>query len=143
MNPENALMAVAELAQAESVSWRQFESTCAALAAPTMRSASLDGKVSSGDHSDPVGNQVESHAFYWETEALTAELLGLAREVQKRMTAVRNRTVDIGPDVAAARCDGSIDPLCTKNAVTKNPAALCWSCLKKRTERNKHANGAA
>lgn len=131
MNPAADLEAIAELARAAATGWPTYESTSAALGNSTIPSAGSG--THGGDIPDPVAANAISHQRYYETAALIAEALGITREIQRRMSAIRRQhpetARDIDAAIKAARCDGSIDPTCTDNAVRRG---LCWSCYQKQ-----------
>jgi hypothetical protein len=142
-DPQRQLEAIAELTAALAVGWPMYESTEAALALPAMRSGSGDHRGT--DTPDPVANIASSHERYYETAALAAEALGIAREIQRRHAAVRTQHPDLARDidaaVRAARCTGIVgdDPTCARLAVTNvtyhgTPQPTCWAC-KKRAQR--------
>jgi hypothetical protein len=134
--PRKQLEAIAQLATAASVGFDAYQATEAALGAPTMRSASLDGRVTSSDISDPVGAQAVSHQRFMDTCSVIHEAFGLLREIQRRFSSVRTDHPDVAAHidaaVRAARCDGSVDPTCTRNAVKNyHGAHLCYACIKR------------
>lgn len=138
-SPAEQLQALAELATAASVGWPAYESTEAALSVSTISNGGGDGR--SSDVPDPVYSVAASHERYNETAALVAEALGVAREIQRRMSGVRRQSPEVAravdAAVRAARCDGSVDPTCARNAVrTIRGRSLCWSCI--RIERAEH-----
>jgi hypothetical protein len=143
-SPARYLEAIAELARAAAVGWPQYESTEAALAAPSLRSTT-GGAGMGSDTPDPVHDRAVSHERYFETAAQAAEAFGILREIQNRMAAVRKqhpetaRAIDAALD--AARCTGIVgdDPTCTRNAVRNvnhhgSMQPTCWACIK-RAER--------
>lgn len=130
-DPRNQLHAIAELATAAATGWPTYQTTSAALANSTIPNAG--GGTQGGDISDPTYAAILSHERYGETTALIAEAIGIMRDVQRRMASIRRQhpetARDIDAAIRAARCDGSVDPTCTDNAVRKG---LCWSCYQKQ-----------
>lgn len=150
-DPRNQLAAIYDLAGDAYAGWRRYEELSAALALPALRSASLDGKVSSSEVSRPVEAIAESHGDWNETCALIAEGLGILREITRRMTAAKGKTTDVKSEVRAARCDGVVgeDPTCTNLAVrwpsgdNGEKHASCWTCISRARRREEEGEQAS
>jgi hypothetical protein len=144
VNPEKRLEAVEQLARAALVGWKQYEATEAALGASTIPSG---GDGGSSEHADPVLSVVLSHQRYLDNVGRISEALGILRELQREMAWVRRqhpetaRTVEKA--VSAARCDGSVDAVCTRNAVRNiDGHEICWTCISRLRRSEEKADGA-
>lgn len=150
--PDTTLRAIIGLAEALLANLDQHHETeVALLPAELHASGSRDGGRSA-DHPDPTGNlavqlvpradrrgydptgrELADVGRWAEFVAELDEALGHLRSAQRRQTFVLRQHPDIARDADATaralRCDGSIDPLCTNNAVK---GGLCWKCIKRR-----------
>ena len=143
MSARKQLEAIAELAQALAVGWPQYESTEAALGASSIPAGG--GGVHGGDMADPVYAAMLSHERYSGNCRQISDVLMLLRDVQGSVSGVRRHQPELAREVdaarAAARCDGSVDPTCTDNAVrTIEGHALCWKCIKRQQRAEEKAD---
>lgn len=145
-NPQRTCTAIVGLAESLEAHWSTYQATEAALAPALLNAAASAPGGRSSDYSDPTANR---------GTALTAELkvvdkritvqsypdtcyavdqaLKWLRLAQQRQATVRKQHPDVARQadatLRALRCDGSIDPLCTANAVKDGK---CWKCIKRR-----------
>jgi hypothetical protein len=132
---QTELTAIAQIATTLQHQWHATEAVLAAQAAPTMRAAGSSSGGRSSDIPDPTYAIVATFTPRDELiEAISAALVQM-RWIQT----TTQRLLKQHPDTAtqadstarALRCDGTIDPTCTRNAVRNG---LCWTCIK-RTQR--------
>lgn len=145
MNAPRTLTAVIGVAESIAANWAMYEQVEAGLLPSPLHGTSYDG---AGGHSstipDPTGSlatQLTSsghgiHNLADTTDALNAVLTQL-RWAQTRVNTLIRQHPDLARDadatVRALRCDGSVDPTCTRNAVK---GGICHACIKARQRKN-------
>ncbi len=145
MNAPRTLSAVIGVAESIAANWAMYEQVEAELLPSPLHGTSYDG---AGGHSstipDPTGSlatQLTSsghgiHNLADTTDALNAVLTQL-RWAQTRVNTLIRQHPDLARDadatVRALRCDGSVDPTCTRNAVK---GGICHACIKARQRKN-------
>ena len=132
-----AIIGIAEQLAANHIRWREIE---AALTPTLLTAAVASGSHTPGHISDPTGTHatrltptnndvIDSWA---DAETALNTVLQTLRAVQARQTRALKQHPELAGDADATaraiRCDGSIDPLCTRNSVRKG---LCWSCYQR------------
>jgi len=144
-NPTRTIEAIIGVAESIGSNWAMYATVEAALLPAPLRGTSYD---SAGGHGssipDPTGSlatQLTSsghgvHNLADTSECLDAVLAQL-RWAQSRVNALIRQHPDVARDAAstlsALRCDGSIDPTCTRNAVK---GGICHACIKARQRQN-------
>ena len=147
MNAPRTMSAIIGVAESIAANWAMYEQVEAGLLPSPLHGTSYDG---AGGHSstipDPTGQlatQLTSsghgiHNLADTTDALNAVLVQL-RWAQSRVNTLIRQHPDLARDadatVRALRCDGSVDPTCTRNAVK---GGICHACIKAR---QRHNNG--
>ena len=145
MNTTRTLTAILGVAESIAANWAMYEQVEAGLLPSPLHGTSYDG---AGGHSstipDPTGSlatQLTStghgiHNLADTVDALDAVLTQL-RWAQTRVNTLIRQHPDLARDadatVRALRCDGSVDPTCTRNAVK---GGICWGCMKARQRQN-------
>jgi 5-methylcytosine-specific restriction endonuclease McrA len=138
------LEAIAQIAAQAAHTWNAYVSVEAALAAPTLKAAGGNGDtVHSSDVPDPTWAIVASLGVgeitgIEETREAIGGALTQMRYIQRLMGAKLRQHPDVASEseaiAKALRCDGSVDPTCTRNAVR---GGKCWACYQKlRRERD-------
>lgn len=141
MNAPRTLTAVIGVAESIAANWAMYEQVEAGLLPSPLHGTSYDG---AGGHSstipDPTGSlatQLTSsghgiHNLADTTDALNAVLTQL-RWAQTRVNTLIRQHPDLARDatatISALRCDGSVDPTCTRNAVR---SGICWACYARK-----------
>lgn len=125
--PERELTAVADMASVLAHQWSAYEATCAALAPPTITAAGEPGR--SGNVPDPTAAIALGHDQYDDVRDAVHAWMEQGRWITARVTGIIREHHDLARDAEATlkaiRCDGTIDPTCTRNAVRRG---LCWAC---------------
>lgn len=145
MNAPRTLSAVIGVAESIAANWAMYEQVEAGLLPSPLHGTSYDG---AGGHSstvpDPTGQLATQltgsghgiHNLADTTDALNAVLTQL-RWAQSRVNTLIRQHPDLARDadatVRALRCDGSVDPTCTRNAVK---GGICHACIKARQRQN-------
>ncbi len=135
-HPYDVLRSLAQLALALGDNWTTYEHTEALLATPpgSPTSAGGGGTGRSTGVPDPTYATVTGHQRYYDTAATIAQAQTLLRKVQRTMDQVLQQHPTIAGRVEAAiraaRCSGEIDPLCVRNAVTRE--GLCSACYQRK-----------
>lgn len=141
-NPHRTLAAIIGVAEQLSANLGAHMGVELALAPDVLRAASYDTTGSrSSDPPDPTGTiattltprTARTSTSSWPEFCADAEA---ALRVLRRMQARQAACIRHDPAVASAadalarnlRCDGTVDPLCTNNAVR---AGKCWKCIKR------------
>lgn len=129
--PERQLAAVADMASVLAHQWSAYEATCAALAPPTIAAAGEPGR--SGNTPNPTATIALGHEQYDDTREAVHAWLEQGRWLTSRVTGTLREHHDLARDadatLKALRCDGTVDPTCTRNAVK---GGLCHACIKRR-----------
>lgn len=145
MNAPRTMSAIIGVAESIAANWAMYEQVEAGLLPSPLHGTSYDG---AGGHSstipDPTGSlatQLTSsghgiHNLADTTDCLEAVLAQL-RWAQTRVNTLIRQHPDLARDadatVRALRCDGSVDPTCTRNAVK---GGICHACIKARQRKN-------
>ena len=145
MNAPRTLTAVIGVAESIAANWAMYEQVEAGLLPSPLHGTSYDGAGGrSSTIPDPTGSlatQLTSsghgiHNLADTTDALNAVLTQL-RWAQTRVNTLIRQHPDLARDadatVRALRCDGSVDPTCTRNAVK---GGICHACIKARQRKN-------
>lgn len=134
------LTAVIGVAESISANWSMYRTVEAGLLPTPLRGTSYDG---AGGHSsstpDPTGQLAtlltsSGHGIHnlADTEDALEAVLTQLRWVQSRVNTLIRQHPDLAREatstLAALRCDGSIDPTCTRNAVR---SGVCWACYQR------------
>ena len=142
-----AIIGITEQLAANHIRWREIE---AALTPTLLNAAVASGSHTPGHISDPTGTHatrltptnndvIDSWA---DAETALNTVLKTLRAVQARQTRALKQHPELAGDADATaraiRCDGSIDPLCTRNAVK---GGICWACTKRRQRQNDDTGG--
>lgn len=145
MNPLRVINASIGLLESMAAHWEMYEQVEAALLPAPLRGTSYDGAGGHGSTiPDPTGELATQltasghggHSLADTTDALEA-ILVQARWAQSRVNTRLRQHPDLARDadatVRALRCDGSVDPTCTRNAVK---GGICHACIKARQRQN-------
>lgn len=142
MNAPRTMSAIIGVAESIAANWAMYEQVEAGLLPSPLHGTSYDG---AGGHSstipDPTGQLAtqlcktepgQIHNLADTTDALNAVLTQL-RWAQSRVNTLIRQHPDLARDadatVRALRCDGSVDPTCTRNAVR---GGVCWACYQRK-----------
>ena len=141
MNAPRTMSAIIGVAESIAANWAMYEQVEAGLLPSPLHGTSYDG---AGGHSssvpDPTGSLATQltasghgiHNLADTTDALNAVLTQL-RWAQSRVNTLIRQHPDLARDadatVRALRCDGSVDPTCTRNAVR---SGICWACYQRK-----------
>ena len=141
MNPLRVINASIGLLESMAAHWEMYEQVEAALLPAPLRGTSYDGAGGHGSTiPDPTGELATQltasghggHSLADTTDALEA-ILVQARWAQSRVNTRLRQHPDLARDadatVRALRCDGSVDPTCTRNAVR---SGICWACYQRK-----------
>lgn len=151
-NPHRTFTAIIGIAEQLAANLGAHIGVELALAPDVLRAASLTGGSRSSDVPDPTGTiattltsrgHLRDTTSSWPEFIEDAErVLVILRRMQTRQaTCIRQDPAvarDADATARALRCDGSVDPLCTRNAVR---AGVCWSCYQKRRRDTMRATG--
>lgn len=143
-NPTRTLSAIVGVAESIGANWSMYQQVEAALLPSPLRGTVYDGAGGHGSSTpDPTGQLATQltasgrgvHNLADTTDALDAVLAQL-RWAQNRVNTLIRQHPDLAREaastIAALRCDGSIDPTCTRNAVK---GGICHACIKTRQRR--------
>ncbi len=124
MTPQANLQAAAVIAQARLDDWPKFRRAINQRRQPSHGGG--DGR--STEISDPTGNAVAAASQWDEYEqecaALTAEALGILRQLEQKMHTVTH--IDLTKDEKARmRCSGEHDATCTELAAVPSKRGMC------------------
>lgn len=145
MNAPRTMSAIIGVAESIAANWAMYEQVEAGLLPSPLHGTSYDG---AGGHSssvpDPTGSlasqlTASGHGIHnlADTVAYLDDVLRDLRAAQTRVNTLIRQHPDLARDadatVRALRCDGSVDPTCTRNAVK---GGICHACIKARQRKN-------
>ena len=141
MNTTRTLTAILGVAESIAANWAMYEQVEAGLLPSPLHGTSYDG---AGGHSstipDPTGQLAtlltsSGHGIHnlADTADCLEAVLTQLRWAQTRVNTLIRQHPDLARDadatVRALRCDGSVDPTCTRNAVR---SGICWACYQRK-----------